>query len=333
MKRAAILYFTDRGAEMADGVANGLAGAWTVERYRPEGNLKPLTAGLFGCVDALIFVGACGVAVRAIAPLVASKCSDPAVIVLDERGKYVISLLSGHVGGANALARDVAAMTGGAAVITTATDVNRRFSVDAWAAQKELWISDMGIAKRFAAEILRRDLPLMSDFPITGALPSGIFAGEAGDIGAAISCRSISPFAETLLLVPRRLHLGIGCKRGATVQKLRAAVETVLMEAGLRREALQCAVSIDVKRDEAGLHALCEELGLPLHFYSAEELMGVPGDFQASGFVLQTVGADNVCERSAVRSAGSGAKLLVHKRCMDGVTVAIAQEDWSVSFE
>ena len=333
MRRAAILFFTDRGAETALRLAGGLEGDWTVERYRPSGNLKELTAELFARVEALIFVGACGVAVRAIAPLVASKRSDPAVVVLDEKGEYAISLLSGHIGGANALARAVASVTGGAAVITTATDVNRRFSVDAWAAANGLWISDMGAAKRFAVEILRRDLPLSSDFPISGSLPPGVYAGETGELGVAISCRSVAPFDETLLLVPRRLHLGIGCRRGTPVEKLRAAVEAALEAAGVEAEALKCAASIDVKRDEAGLHKLCKELNLPLRFYSAEELMAVEGDFEPSEFVRKTVGVDNVCERSAVCSAGKNARLLVHKQRMDGVTVAIAQEDWSVSFE
>ena len=333
MRRAAILCFTDRGAQTAKRIAAGLEGDWKVERHRPSGNLMPLTAELFARAEALIFVGACGVAVRAIAPLVASKRSDPAVVVLDERGEHAISLLSGHIGGANALAREIASLTGGEAVITTATDVNRRFSVDAWAAANGLWISDMVAAKRFAVEILKRDLPLVSDFPIMGDLPAGVYAGTGGDLGAAISCRSIAPFEDTLLLVPRRLHLGIGCKRGAPVEKLRAAVEEALEEAGLRRQALRCAASIDVKRDEAGLRELCAELELPLRFFSAEELMAAQGEFAPSAFVLKTVGADNVCERSAVCSAETDAKLLVRKRCTDGVTVAIAQEDWSVSFE
>ena len=333
MRRAAILCFTDRGAQMAARIAAALEGDWSVERYRPRGNLAPLTAELFSRVEALVFVGACGVAVRAIAPLVADKRSDPAVVVLDERGAHVISLISGHIGGANALTRAIASAIGAEAVITTATDVNRRFSVDAWAAANGLWISDMGAAKRFAAEILRRDLPLASDFTVKGTLPGGVYAGNCGDLGVAISCRRVAPFKDTLLLVPRRLHLGIGCKRGAPVEKLRAAVDVALAEAGLCRHALRCAASIDVKRDEPGLRALCAELDLPLRVYSAEELMAVQGDFEASEFVRSTVGADNVCERSAVRSAGEGATVLVHKQRMDGVAVAIAQEDWSVSFE
>ena len=333
MKRGAVLSFSARGAQTAAQVAEALADEWEIERHAPDGNLKPLTAELFGRVDVLIFVGACGIAVRAIAPLVASKVSDPAVIVLDERGQHVISLLSGHIGGANALAARIAAAIGGEAVITTATDVNRRFSVDAWAARNGLWISDMGAAKRYSAEILKRDLPLHSDFPISGALPQGVYLGDCGDLGTVISCRDISPFKDSLLLVPKRLHLGVGCKRGTSAEAVRAAVRAALDGAGLRGEALKCAASIDVKSDEEGLAAYCAEAHLPISFYTAAQLNEVPGSFTGSAFVRRTVGVDNVCERSAMRSAGPGAKLLVQKTCLDGVTVAVAQEDWSVSFE
>lgn len=333
MRRGAILSFSARGAEMAARIAEALADAWEIECHVPHGNLKPLTAELFGRVDALIFVGACGIAVRAIAPLVASKRSDPAVIVLDECGRHVISLLSGHIGGANALAAHLAASIGGEAVITTATDVNQRFSVDAWAARNGLWISDMGAAKRFSAEILKRDLPIYSDFPVSGPLPRGVYLGDGGNCGAVISCRNIAPFEDSLLLVPKRLHLGIGCKRGTAAEAVCAAVHATLEGACLRKEALRRAASIDLKSDEEGLKAYCEKAHLPIAFYTASELGEVPGSFTGSAFVQRTVGVDNVCERSAMRSAGPGAKLLIQKTCLEGVTVAVAQEDWSVVFE
>ena len=327
LKRAAILSFSDRGAALAARIAKGLED-WNVECRAPRGDLAAQAAELFSSCDALIFVGACGIAVRAIAPMVSAKTSDPAVIVVDELGRHAIALLSGHIGGANALARRVAGFIGGEAVITTATDVNGRFSADEWAAQHGLRIPDMAAAKRFSAEILRRDLPICSDFPIAGALPEGVCLGEGGPVGAAISCGYRTPFAVTLPLVPPILHLGLGCKRGTSGAAVRAAVEAALSEANLRPEAVKAAASIDIKRDEKGLRAL----NLPIRFYSAEELRAVPGEFSASEFVLRTVGVDNVCERAAMRSAGRGAVLLVSKRGANGVTVAVAREEWSVCF-
>ncbi|MDY5220103.1 MAG: cobalt-precorrin 5A hydrolase [Eubacteriales bacterium] len=336
MKRAAILYFTDRGAATAERIQTALQEDWEVSLHRPHGGERSIVETLFQTEDALIFVGACGIAVRAIAPFVRSKTTDPAVIVVDELGRQAISLLSGHIGGANALTRRIAADIGGIPVITTATDLSRRFAADEWAARNGLIISSMKAAKDFAVEILRRDLPLYSDFPIEGTPPGGLYLyaeASASDCGLAISCRNIAPFDKTLALIPRILHLGIGCKRHTPAENIRRAVQAVLEEANLSPRALKSVASIDVKRDEAGLIEYCASANLPLSFYSAEELRSLPGSFTPSNFVQNTVGVDNVCERAAMRAAGEGATRIVNKTCLDGVTVAVAQEKWSACFE
>lgn len=150
---------------------------YTMLRFEEAGFL-PLSGEVyresFSSADALVFIGACGIAVREIAPYLASKKTDPAVLCIDEKMQFVIPLLSGHIGGANDLARRLAAALGASAVITTATDVNGKFAVDAWAAKNECVISSMLLAKKVAAEILERDVPLVSDFPIKGVLPGGI---------------------------------------------------------------------------------------------------------------------------------------------------------------
>lgn len=329
MKRAAIIHYTDRGATTAQQIAKAIQSDHAVEQYRSRCDL----AELFGSVDALIFVGACGIAVRAIAPFLKSKTSDPAVLVTDERGLNIISLLSGHIGGANQLTRRIAQAIGANPVITTATDVNQRFAADEWAARQGLHISSMQAAKHFAMEILRCDLPLHSDFSIQGSLPCGLFMGDEGGCGLLISCRNEKPFAETLRLVPKILHLGVGCKRGTAAEKIEAAVKAVFDQDSLCFEAVRSLASIDVKRDEAGLLAFCASHSLPARFYTAGELMQLQGDFSASSFVKATVGVDNVCERAAMCAAGKNAKLIVRKTCLDGVTVAVAQEEWSVCFE
>ena len=336
MKRAAILYFTDRGAATAERIRAALQGEWEVSLHRPRGGERSVVEELFSGADALIFVGACGIAVRAIAPFVRSKTTDPAVLVTDERGIHVISLLSGHIGGANELTRRISAAIGGIPVITTATDVSRRFAADEWAARNGLIISSMKAAKDFAVEILKRDLPLHCDFPVQGALPGGLYLyaeASASDCGLAISCRNIAPFEKTLLLIPRILHLGVGCKRSTPAENIRRAVQAALEGANLSPRALKSVASIDVKRDEAGLLEYCASANLPVTFYSAEELRALPGSFTPSSFVQNTVGVDNVCERAAMRAAGAGATRIVNKTCQDGVTVAVAQEKWSACFE
>ena len=324
--RAAIFCFSDRGAALAERIAGLFPGA---RRIRPRGDLAARTAEFFRECDALIFVGAAGIAVRAIAPHVAAKTADPAVIVADDCGRHVVSLLSGHIGGANRLTRQIAARIGAEPVVTTATDVNQRFSIDEWAARRGLSIESMDAAKRFSAEILRRDLPLTGDFPVDGPLPAGVFPGAEGDVGAAISCYRKHPFAVTALLSPRIVHLGIGCKRGAGAEAIAAAVDGLNLAPG----AIVRAASIDVKAHEPGLLAFCRARGIEIRFYSAAELSAAEGEFTPSEFVKKTVGVDNVCERAAAVSAGPGAKIFIRKTRGDGVTVAAAMQDWRISFE
>ena len=154
MKWAFLFAFSRRGMETAGRIASGLAPAFDTQVFRPAGNLPELTARAFREADALIFVSACGIAVRAVAPFLCGKEQDPAVVAIDERCGFAVSLLSGHIGGANALACRIAEMTGAQAVITTATDVNGRFAVDEWAARQGLNLTDLQAAKRFAAALI-----------------------------------------------------------------------------------------------------------------------------------------------------------------------------------
>lgn len=329
MKRAAIIHYTDRGAETAQRIAQAIQDEFAVEQYRS----KCCMEALFLNVDALVFVGATGIAVRAIAPYLKNKTSDPAVVVADERGINVISLISGHIGGANALTRRIAERIGAYPVITTATDINQRFAVDEWAAKREIWMDSMQAAKRFAVEILKRDLPMSTDFPVRGSLPSGLFRAAEGEFGMCVSVRDDSPFENTLHLVPKILHLGIGCKRGTSAEAIEEALQETLSAQKLSIEAIKNVASIDVKQNEAGLLAFCKAHRWPVQFFSAEELAKVEGEFTASAFVRRTVGVDNVCERAAMRAAGAGSRLVVRKNCFRGVTIAAAQEEWSVCFE
>ena len=266
----------------------------------------PLEKGVYGAefsrCGALIFIGACGIAVREIAPFVRSKKTDPAVLVIDDRARFVIPILSGHIGGANALAQALAAALHAAAVITTATDGHGKFSVDAWAARNDCAISDMALAKAFSAAILERDLPLMSVFPIASALPGGIFEAASGKLGVYIGCDTKSPFEQTLRLIPKKLRVGIGCRRAFARRRLCPPSGRFLR---IMRSTCAAAgvYSIDLKKDEPGLLAACRTLRLPAQFYSAQALAAVPGSFSDSGFVASVTGVGCVCERAAMLGA------------------------------
>lgn len=308
------------------------------------------TGKQFGSADALIFVGACGIAVRSIAPFVKSKKTDPAVLVADECGKFVISLLSGHLGGANELTSQAAELLGAVPVITTATDLHSRFAVDVFARKNDCEIFPMKAAKEVSAAILAGEtVGFYSDFPWEGELPGGLVVCERAErlsgcegtqvlagnprVGIAVSIRKdCQPFPVTVQVVPRIVALGIGCRKGKDADGIEQAVQRCLEVSGVRREALLGMASIDIKKEEPGLRKLSGDWKLPFTTYSEEELRQAQGSFTASHFVKQVTGIENVCERSAVLASGQG-RLLQKKQGADGVTTALAVKDWRIRFE
>lgn len=288
-------------------------------------------------MDAVIFVGASGIAVRTMAPFVKSKKTDPAVLVLDEAGTFCISLLSGHLGGANDLCRMVSRALGSCPVITTATDVNRRFAVDVFAKKNGLEISDMQLAKEVSARILAgKEILVQAGVGFSGdlqaQLPRGLTCRPSDETEPPIyDLRFEMPGSGTLRLIPKNMVLGIGCRKGASQDAIDKAVRTALEENGISLGAVTLAASIDLKKEEAGLRAFCRSRNLPFITYPAGRLAQVPGRFTASSFVGSVTGVDNVCERSAVLAADGG-QLAVKKFVLGGVTVACAVKDWSVDF-
>ncbi len=312
-------YALPKYCEEGDEALTGSASSWAGEAFRES--------------DALVFCAAAGIAVRAIAPWVRDKTSDPAVIVTDEKGNYIIPLLSGHLGGANELALLIAEKTGGTPVLTTATDINGVFAVDVFAKKNHLRICDMTLAKEVSAALLSgKTVGFKSDFPWEGKLPEGVLE-EPAELGIWISeSREEAPFQRTLQLVPQRLAAGIGCRKGKSIEELEIFLRKQLQGAGIREEALSCIASIDLKKDEEGLKALAEKLGLPFVTFSEEELLQVPGEFSVSEFVRSTTGVDCVCERAAVLAAGTGT-LMIRKTAENGMTFALAGREEAICFE
>ncbi len=283
----------------------------------------------FARADALVFVCAAGIAVRAIAPWVKDKTSDPAVLVLDERGAFVIPLLSGHLGGANALANALAAALSATPVVTTATDLNDLFAVDVFAKNNRLHIADLRLAKAVSAALLAGEpVGFSSDLPVSGALPVGLTT-SAAQLGVCVSRENKTPFERTLRLIPRRIALGVGCRRGKDPQAFDAFIRKNLSACGVSVDELCCMASIDLKKDEPALLRFAEANGLPFYTYSAEELNAVPGVFSGSAFVKETTGTDCVSERAAVKAGG---ELIVGKIAEDGMTFALARSKEGISF-
>lgn len=336
--KIAIFAYTKQGMKTAERIKN-IFSADEYICYAPE----RLAEGCFDALkgndiygdrfadsDAMIFVGATGIAVRMIAPYIKSKTTDPAVICVDELARHVVPILSGHIGGANEIAGKLAKALGATAFISTATDINERFSVDSWAAKNGFYISDMAAAKKISAAILESDIPLCSDFHIASGFPGGVYPGIAGELGILISIYDKSPFKETLRLIPKVVTIGIGCRKGIEKEKIKEAVDDFLKKNRIDPHAIRHFASIDLKKDEEGLNAFCRENGYELKFYPAEELAEIKGSCSASDFVFQITGVDNVCERAALTGAD---RLIEEKTVYSGITLAAAITDIEISFE
>jgi cobalt-precorrin 5A hydrolase len=311
------------------------AGADIEEPYikQLDDSLKKWTEKQFAEAEGIIFIGAAAIAVRTIAPFIKDKTTDPAVIVMDEKGGFVIPILSGHIGGANKLAKDIAGLIGAMPVITTATDINDKFAVDLFAESNNLFICKMEYAKKISSAVLKdQQIGFHSDFPVTGALPE-VLSGKADcEYGICITLNEEKkPFSKTLNLIPKVITLGIGCRKGKASDELEKVVFKVLSANGISIHSVSCAASIDLKKEEAGLLQFCEKYGLELVTYPKEILEKVKGTYSESDYVKDITGIGNVCERAAVSGSSNG-RLIQKKYAENGVTVSIAIKDWSVSF-
>ena len=307
--------------------------------------------------NAILFIGACGIAVRAIAPWVTDKLCDSPVLVMDEKGQYIIPILSGHMGGANELARQLGEQIGAIPVITTATDLNHKFAVDVFAKKNGLRIVNKeGIAK-ISSKVLSgkkitmsvenghigEKIPLpeeiiMIPYPPVNPVDILVTAEEVKRISYPLNMQVdvASENIEALALIylqPKEYVIGMGCKKGKEYEKIDQFIQKSLEEAGIDKKQIFALASIDKKKEEEGFLAWSRKQRCAFLTFSVEQLQAVEGYFHTSSFVKEQVGVDNVCERSALCGCGLNGRLIYEKHAEDGMTIAIAKREWSVSFD
>ena len=287
--------------------------------------------------NALLFIGACGIAVRAVAPHLTDKLHDVPVLVMDEKGKYVIPILSGHMGGANDLANHIAEKTGAEAVITTATDLNKKFAVDLFAKRNRLYIANKDGIVKVSSKVL-------AGKEITMSIEAGheIIGGESGirfvpyppmGVVDVVVTSKDDMFDTSLMLKPREYVIGIGCKKGKKANEIDDFILKAIKKKGISIMQIFALSSISQKRDEQGIVEWCRKEGIPFFTYTAEDLREVNGTFTKSMFVKNQVGVDNVCERAAVKACGEDGKLILPKVAENGMTIAVAKREWKVCFD
>lgn len=379
--KLAIISFTENGIKLSKTVAKSLSerkvtlytkcSRYTAEDLkvqRVKESLQVWTAQRMAEGDALLFIGACGIAVRAIAPNLTDKLHDVPVLVMDEEGLYVIPILSGHVGGANELARELADLIDARPVITTATDVQKKFAVDLFAKRNHLEIMNKdGIAKVSAKalageqltiairakniecyhpkfcevceedfteaenQLLREASMHKQDQEVCGVEPPLRLVPYVEDQPVDVVVSEMPDNKNALIwLRPRRYVVGMGCRKNKDTEELLAFYQETLEQAMVEPGEVYALASIDKKKDEPGLLAISERMRIPFFTYTAEELNRVGECVHSSEFVKAQVGVDNVCERAAIAGCGVSGWLIYEKHAFDGMTIAIAERNWSV---
>ncbi|MBW4085466.1 cobalt-precorrin 5A hydrolase [Paenibacillus sp. S150] len=312
------------------------------------GPVKELLPQLFRQYEGVILFFSLGAAVRLTAPLLEDKRTDPAVIVIDERGEHVISMLSGHLGGANRLTLQIAQLLGSHPVITTASDVQGIFAVDLLGSELGWRADSFAPMKTVSAALVNGEaVAFLQESGEPGWLPP-----EAVLPGHVRLCEDMAelreaPFSAAIVVTdrllsgqeaaalgeraavyrPRSLVVGLGCNRGTPLEELEAVVLDTLAELGLSLLSVRNLATAGIKGDEAGLLALCAKYGWELALYTPEQLNTVALE-QPSEAVFKATGAYGVCEPAALLSSGA-AGLLLKKKKSGNATIAVARVSFS----
>lgn len=317
--KTAVIYITDKGLKLAE----------SLKGLYPDARTEKFSAGavheLWSEHKNLIFVMAAGIVVRTIAPLVKDKKTDPAVVVLDEKGRFAISLLSGHLGGANRLAGAIAGFLGGEAVITTASDVNGMTSIDIWARDNNLAIDNWNLLPAVSSKLLNSgsldvyseaDLQLPPDF-------SAAVDADAADILITNKSNIYSKRKGQFIMRPRNIVVGFGCNSGTQAEEIEGVVNRIFDENNLSFSALHSIATLDKKGKEPGLIAFAGKHNIKVSVFAPEELNSVKG-ISRSEAAFRATGANAVAEPAALLAAGAG-RLLLKKQKSGNVTIALAE--------
>ena len=335
--KLAVHVFTAKGLELARRIAARTA----ADIYAPEtwasgpdthafSSLRAHMLVVFRAYRRHVFISATGIAVRAIAPLLRGKDVDPAVVVMDQRGKYAVSLIGGHMAGANRLALHMASVSGGEAVISTATDVEGLPAIDSLALESGLVIADAGRVKAVNAAFLRGERVSLSDpeqrLDLRGFDDFFSAAASPSNADVRVSWQAVGPEDGRLILHPPVLFAGVGCRKNTDAEDILSAISDVFARNGLALPSLAGIASADIKAHEQGLIDAARGLGVPFSVYGADRLGASTGpSFSPKAWEL--LGVPGVAEPAALCMAAEqgAAMLLVPKTRHGSVTVAVAR--------
>ncbi|UUV17027.1 cobalt-precorrin 5A hydrolase [Fusobacteria bacterium ZRK30] len=305
-----------------------------------ENGFKDTVSKIFDSYDSLYFVMASGIVVRTIAPLLKSKDVDPAVITSDEDGKFIVSLLSGHLGGANELASMIAENIGGIPVISTASDVSGSIAVDTIAMKLKAHLRNLESAKDLTALIVngeRVELRLPRNIAVDIIdrkrsekdcinLETEDTQDSTDEQTSGIIVTSNRLDIKMTQIIPENIILGIGCRRDTPSEIILDGIELAMKECNLHMDSIKHIATVDVKADEVGLLEVCEELGKKLIVIDRKQIKPIQDNYEGSDFVEKTIGVRCVSAPVAYLSSNRSGKFIKEKKRYNGVTVSIYEE-------
>ena len=314
---------------------------YTLEKYQVEGvfapahDLKELVAKIYSKYKTILFIMASGIVVRMIAPLIQSKLVDPAILVMDDRGENVISLLSGHIGGANERAKQLAQIIGARPILTTSSDINGKIAVDTFAMKHGLHITDFTAAKEITAMMLNEKnmciineigMEIQYDYLGENLTEDNVENNEEYDGAIVIShSSSIKLSIPYVQLIPKNIVLGIGCKKDTKAKEIIEFIYRTMEKLELSIHSIRVLSTVDVKQDEIGVIEAKEHFHTGLDIISREEIAIHQDKFKKSPFVMKTIGVGNVSEPCGYISSQSGTCLL-GRTVQNGITLSVWKE-------
>jgi cobalt-precorrin 5A hydrolase len=326
--KTAIVTFTNQGDKIAEKLNKHMDIHLYSKKQQPDFNFKEVAKKLMNEYNEIIFVSSTGIAVRAIAPYLISKTEDPAVVVIDNTLKYVISLLSGHLGGANELTLKLAEILGAEAIITTATDNLNIVAPDMIAKENNLIIEDMKKAKSIAADLVEGKKVGFIDDKNQIKLPKGYIDDlkESHSLVYITNKDKIDNFKEklTLKLIRKDIVLGIGCRKDYDGETMLENVVRTLKENNIDKRSIKTIGTVEIKKDEKAIISLAKELNAELKIFTIEDIKEIQDKYDGSSFVEKTIGVKAVAEPCVELCEG---KLIIKKMKLNGMTLSAGEID------
>ncbi len=321
----AVISVTQKGVKKALKVAEKIdCDIYTLPKYSVEGT-TPLEDGfkkgvedLFFKYKTLLFIMASGIVVRSIAPYIKTKDVDPGILVMDEEGNFVTSLLSGHLGGANSACQRIAEAVGAVPVISTASDVSGKTAVDTIAMAIKGKMDSLEKAKDVTSLIVGGE-------KVNLKLPHNVTISE--DNSAGVILMSNRKEIKVSQIIPENIVVGIGCRRGTAKESIIEAVEKAMDEANLHMESIRIFATVDLKADEAGLLEAVEHYGKKIVVVPREDILPIEDNFEGSDFVKKSIGVKSVSAPCALLASGSKGEFVTEKMRHGGITVSIYEEE------